>query len=87
MLLLMMLVESRAPSNLHGHADNFSLRSSPDGLSLLSSLLKRLLDTLTGVDMCHKYGLYSINKVNIGSVQSAKKYFHINTLRKYVKVQ
>ena len=78
-----MLVESKAPSNLHGHTNNSSLRSSRDGLSLLSSeLLKRLLDTHTGVDMCYKYGLYSTNNINIRSVQSAKKKkFHINTLR------
>ena len=87
MLLLTMLVESKAPSNLHVHANNSSLRSSRDSLSLLSSaVLKRLSDTFTGVDMCYKYGLYSTNNVNIGSVQSAKKYFHINTLRKYEKV-
>ena len=76
MLLLTMLVESKAPSNLHGHTDNSSLCSSRDGLSLLSSaLLKRLLDTHTGVDVCCKYGLHSTNNINIGSVQSAKKIF------------
>ena len=72
MLLLTMLVESKAPSNLHGHADN----SSQDDLSLISSQLKRQLDTSTEIDMCHRsMACIVLIKVNIGSMQSAKKIF------------